>query len=135
MSLIVAGAAVCAAAAGSWIADTRQQRAHEGWCATATKAEGIVSRLADPGGAMSRNPVTDDDRAPGLPIVRFTAANGVEYEIDAPDAPRAVGATVAVAYDPALPSSARPVERVRKVGCSVAGAMIGISLMVAGVVR
>ena len=50
-----------------------------------------------------------------VPIVRFRAYNNVEYEIEAPEAPKEVGAAFQVAYDPAQPSGGRGVERVPKV--------------------
>ena len=67
---------------------------------------------------LSRNKPTDSDSITTVPVVRFKAANGVEYEFDAPGAPLKVGTPVAVAYDPALPSSARTLVRTRRIGCA-----------------
>ncbi|HYI09696.1 MAG TPA: DUF3592 domain-containing protein [Thermoanaerobaculia bacterium] len=127
-SLVAAGAAACAVAAFFWRADSKAHRSHEVWCAGAAKAEGFVSRIGRRG-HLSRNAPTSSDSFYTVPIVRFRAADGVEYEIDAADAPKTVGAPLQVAYDPNLPSGARPVPRTRKIGCSVVLLAIGIFLV------
>ena len=101
----------------------KAQRDHRMWCEARTRVDGTVSRIAkrrryglseDAGGIDTGNV----DRL--VPIVRFRAANNVEYEIEAPEAPMEVGAIVAVAYDPAQPSGGRGVARAPSAtACSV----------------
>ena len=68
-------------------------------------------------------------------VVRFTAANGVEYEIDAPDVAREIGTRIPIAYDPLLPSDARAIEQRPKIGCAVVLLLAGIALIVAGLLQ
>lgn len=135
MILVSAGVAACATSFAFWRMERKNIRAHEAWCAAAAKTDGVVSRTARRGAELSRNEPTDDDAIALVPIVRFTAANGVEYEFDAPGAPRDANARVQVAYDPALPSSARMVERQGKPGCTVLLLIAGVCLIAAGILR
>jgi hypothetical protein len=114
-----------------WWRERKAHREHVAWCAAATKVEGAVSRLGTRD-HLSRNKPTDDDNISIVPVVRFRAANNVDYEIDCRDAPRTIGAPVAVAYDPALPSSARAVARVPRIGCAAIALLIGVALAVWG---
>lgn len=134
VSLVATGGVACTIAAAVWYVAIREQRRHREWCAKGVKAQGVVSRLSTRG-HLSRNEPTDSDNISEVPIVRFRAANGVEYEIDAPDAPRKVGTPVEVAYEPASPSSGRAVERVPKIGCAVVVLVIGIALVIAGLLK
>lgn len=137
-SLVVIGVVACASAAVVWRREMNEQRAHGAWCASATtKAEGVVSRIAQRG-HLSRNEPTSGDEGmalPDVPIVRFKAADGVEYEVDAPDAPAKVGTIVAIAYDPALPSDARAIQRTPRIGCAVMLLAVGVVLLVLGLTR
>jgi hypothetical protein len=140
MDASLAGAGAVVLAAGGltgWIA-LKAQREHRRWCEGKARVEGVVSRLA----ARRRQGLGED--ASGMstgnvdttvPIVRFRAGNGVEYEIEAPEAPMTVGAVVEVAYDPALPSGGRGVERVPKVGIPVALLVVGAILVAVGASR
>ena len=113
-SLIAVGATACALSeVFGWIA-LKVQREHRRFCARATRADGVVSRLGqrrDQG--LSEDAVGNPTgtRYITVPVVRFRAANGTDYEIDAPEAPMTVGAAVQVAYDPAQPSGGRAVDR------------------------
>lgn len=137
-SLVAVGAtAVALSTVFGWIAIKRQLE-HRAWCARGSKAEGVVSRLAE----RRRQGLSED--ASGTPtgravsmvsIVRFRAANGVEYEIDAPEAPLEIGCVVQVAYVPALPSEARAIERTPKVGCAAFLLVVGVILVVIGISR
>jgi hypothetical protein len=60
--------------------------------------------------------------------------DGVEYEIDAPDASAEIGTVIPVAYDPALPSAARAIARTPRVGCTVLLFVIGVVLLVKGAI-
>ncbi len=94
-----------------------------------SRAEGVVSRVGRRGWNSRNEPTSSDDIAT-VPIVRFRAANGIEYEFDAGDAPQKLGAPVVVAYDPDLPSTAYLVERTKKLGCAVLFAAAGLFLIV-----
>lgn len=107
---------LCLAAVAAAI-EVRDQRRHDRFCSRAARTQGVVSRLARR--HLSRNEPAFDDPNRGLPIVRFTASNGIEYEFDARDAPREVGSEVVVAYLEKQPSSSRLARRQRKPGCVV----------------
>ncbi len=127
-SLVIVGAVACGIAGVLWLLESKVHRAHARWCAARTKAEGVISRIARRG-HLSRNEPTTSDEFFLVPIVRFRAVNGVEYEIDAPGGAGKVGAPIQVAYDPALPSDGRVVPRTRKLGCVVVILAIGIALL------
>lgn len=143
-SIATAGVSACVLAVILWWKAKKTHREHQVWCATRSKADGIVSRIGLRG-HLSRNAPTesslsfsDDSLTQGsraIAVVRFTASNGVDYEIDAPEAALEVGARIPVAYDPALPSDGRAIEHTPKVGCSVILLLAGIVLIVAGFVR
>ena len=128
-SLIAIGAASCAFAAFLWHKETKTHREHAAWCDAHTKADGVVSRIATRN-HLSRNPLTsDEEKVYAVPVVRFRAANGVEYEVDASDSHHKEGTPLQVAYDPALPSDGRVVARTKKIGCAVILLAIGVFLM------
>jgi len=130
LSLLSIGTALCLASAFFAWTETKKQREHALWCAGKTLADGVVSRVATRGHLSRNAPTSEDDyRTSRMPIVRFRANDGVEYEIDARDAGKP-GSPVRVAYDPAAPSSAQPVESVRRLGCSVVLLVIGVFLVV-----
>jgi hypothetical protein len=95
----------------------------------------VVSRIGRRGWYSRNEPTGDDDNVSTVPVVRFRAANGVEYEFDADDAPSRVGAAVPVAYDPALPSTARIEVQRRKLGCVMFALVVGLMLIPWGVAR
>lgn len=68
-------------------------------------------------------------------VVRFRALNGVEYEIDAPEAPHRISDVIAVAYDPVLPSGDRAVARTPRVGRTAIFLLIGVIALVAAETR
>ncbi len=135
-ALVAVGAVAFAAATVFGWSALRAQRAHARWCESHTKAEGVVSRLVQRrvNGGLSEDAMgnsTSPTKAT-IPVVRFRALNGVEYEIDAPEVPHQVGAVVAIAYDPALPSGGRAVVRVPKIGCAVPLLIAGAILVAVG---
>lgn len=137
-SLVAVGATVCAlSAVFAWIA-MKTHREHRTWCARGVKADGVVSRLAERRGmGLSEDSagMPSGENAVRVPVVRFRAANGIEYEIDAPDAPTEIGSVVQVAYEPAQPSGARAVSRTPKIGCAVVLVIIGVALVAFGISR
>jgi len=134
-SLVVVGAVVCAAAAVfGWVA-VKVQREHRQWCAGKARVDGVISRLAERRGqglSEGASGMSTDPVYLSVAVVRFRAANGLEYEIDAPEAPRQIGTVVEVAYDPALPSGGRGVERTPKIGPSVVLLAVGAVLIAVG---
>jgi hypothetical protein len=138
LSLVGVGATACAlSTVFGWIAIKRQLE-HRAWCARGVKADGVVSRLAERRGTgLSEDAagMPTDPNVSLVPVVRFRAANGIEYEIDAPEAPATIGSVVQVAYDPALPSGARAIDRTPKVGCAVVLFVAGVALVVIGMNR
>jgi hypothetical protein len=135
-SLVTVGAVACLAGAGFAGSALRTQRAHRRWCATRTKTDGVVSRLVDrrrAGGLIEDVAgIPADPATETVPVVRFRALDDIEYEIDAPEAPRQVGSVVAVAYDPALPSGGRAVVRSPKVGCAALLLLVGLLVLAVG---
>lgn len=95
----------------------------------------MVSRIGQRGWHSRNEPTGDEEHVSTVPVVRFKAANGVEYEFDAGDAPSRVGAVVQVAYDPALPSTARVESQRRKLGCVVFVLVVGLALILWGAAR
>lgn len=130
MALSIIGAVLVLLAIVMLIHAERVHRAHVRWCATASRAEGVVSRVGRRHW-HSRNEPTSDDRLTTVAVVRFRAANGVEYEFDGRDAPKQAGAQVEVAYDPASPSTAHAVARTRRYGCIVMMVIAGLALILA----
>lgn len=110
----------------------KSQRDHRRWCERATRCEGVVARVREAQWIEERPETSAGAEHQAAVIVRFRASNGVEYEIDAPEAPMEVGAVVAVAYDPEEPSGGRLVKRTPKIGCAVGLFVIGVILIVAG---
>lgn len=137
-SLVAIGATACVAGGiFGWIA-MKTQRAHRAWCARATKVDGVVSRMAERRGQGLSEDAAGMPTGPNVftvPVVRFRAANGIEYEIDGPEATREIGSVVQVAYAPALPSDARVVDRTPKVGCAIGIFVVGAILVVLGISR
>lgn len=133
-SLIATGGTAAALGLVFAIASWKSQRDHNAWTRDKTRARGVVSRIGLRG-HLSRNKPTFDDGGLAVPVVRFTAENGADYEIDAGDAPHRVGAEVEVAYDPALPSDGRMVARTPKIGCAAVLLAIGVALVIAGLFR
>lgn len=131
-SLVVAGGAACAGAVLFWLAETKAQREHLRWCARAATAGGVISRIAERGRELSRNEPSDDDPIHHVPVVRFRASDGAEYEFEASDIPQTVGAAVTVAYDAAMPSTARVLQRRSRWGCGVVLLVAGIALIAFG---
>ena len=99
------------------------QRDHRLWCAGKTRVTGVVSRLA-----QRRTNARSGPSQRLVPMVRFRATNGVEYEVEADEIEREVGIPVEIAYDPALPSDGRAVKRVPKVGLPVLMILFGVVL-------
>jgi hypothetical protein len=134
-SLVAAGAVVGAVGLVTcWIA-VRTQREHRRWCAGKSRVQATVSRMAERWQGSLSEDATGNSADPGgttVPIARFRAANGVEYEVEAPEAPKEIGAKVEVAYDPALPSHGRGVERVSKVALPIGLIVVGAALAAAG---
>lgn len=116
-SLMFTGAAAATLGAIFWFVELRKEREHRAWCEQAAKVDGVVSRIADRG-HPTKNERIDEDIV-SAPVVTFRAANGAEYEFDAPGISAKVGEQVTVAYDRLLPSNARLLDRPRKPGCVV----------------
>jgi len=137
-SLVAVGATTSAlSVVFGWIA-MKRHREHRAWCARGTKADGIVSRLAERrGSGLSEDAggMPSDPNVHVVPVVRFRAADGIEYEIDAPDAPTEIGTVVQVAYEPALPSGARAIDATPKIGCAVVLLALGLTLLAIGISR
>ena len=134
-SLVAAGATLSALAAVFGGIALKVQREHRRFCAQGIRADGVVSRLAQRRGqGLSENAMghSTGTRYITIPVARFRATNGIEYEIDAPEAPMTVGAPVQVAYDPALPSGGRVVDRTPKIGCAVVLLVLGVILVAIG---
>jgi hypothetical protein len=129
-TLLVAGGIALVLAIASWLIDLKAAREHAAWLTGKTRTEGTVVRvgLRD---HLSRNEPVSDEKGRVSPVIRFRAANSVEYEFDAPDAPTEIGSVVQIAYEPALPSNARAVARTPKIGCAIvflAGALVLLAL-------
>jgi hypothetical protein len=133
MALFLAGALALAALAIA-VTEERQYRAHRRFCATAARAEGLVSRLGLRR-HLSRNAPRSSDHVHRVPVVRFRASDGVEYEFDSEDAPREVGAKVDVAYSAEVPSTAYVVRTRRNFGCALIVLAAAIAALVAGLIR
>ncbi|GMU63738.1 MAG: hypothetical protein AMXMBFR36_00120 [Acidobacteriota bacterium] len=101
--------------------------------------DGVVSRLVQrrSSGGLSEDAagMPTDPASTTIPVLRFRALDDLEYEIDAPEAPSEVGAVVAIAYDPALPSAGRAVERTPKIGCALLLLLVGAILLGVGASR
>lgn len=137
-SLLATGTVVLAAGAVfGWVA-LRTQREHRRWCSERTRAEGVVSRFAErnrPGLSEGADGTSNDPAALLVAVVRFRASNGIEYEIDAPEGPKELGAVVSVAYDPALPSDGRAVDRTPKIAFAVLLLALGALLFAVALSR
>ncbi|MEO7973806.1 MAG: DUF3592 domain-containing protein [Thermoanaerobaculia bacterium] len=137
-SLLATGAVTFAAGAVfGWVA-LRTQRAHRRWCAERTRAEGVVSRFAErhrAGLSEGADGTSNDPGALHVAVVRFRASNGIEYEIDSPEGPMDLGAVVPVAYDPALPSDGRTVDRAPKIAFAVLLLALGAILVAVALTR
>jgi len=83
----------------------RDRQEHDLWVSTHPQVMGVVGRMKVHSGGEHSTSYT--------PVILYTLPNGQRYEIDGRSsgspAP-AVGTEVAVAYDAAIPSTARPVE-------------------------
>ena len=104
---------------------------HKRWCAKRPRLKGMVSRIAErraQGLSEDAAGFSTGTHYRAVPVVRFQAPNGVEYEIDADEAPNEIGAEVEVAYDPAQPSGARAVQRVPKIGLCIPLIVVGGAL-------
>jgi hypothetical protein len=137
-SLVGVGATLCALSAVFGGVTLKTQREHREWCARGVKADGVVSRLGERRSAgLSENAdgTSSDPAFTLVPVVRFRADNGFEYEIDAPEAPSTIGSVVEVAYAPSEPSGARAVARKPKVGCTVFLFVFGLALVLYGLTR
>ena len=134
VSILIVAGIVFAIGAGTWLYSIKVHRAHVAWLEGKTRAIGTVTRLSRRYIRAADGP-GDEESVSKVPIVKFRAANGGEYEVDAPDAPATIGAEVEVAYDPALPSDGRGVVRVKKVGCSVMLIVIAAALVVVALTR
>lgn len=134
MFAVVAGVALLVIAVLIFIGDKRAQRAHETWCASAAKTTGVISRVGVRNHLSRNKPTGTEDGVSAVAVVKFKAANGVEYEFDAPRIQPKPGTEIAVAYDPAVPSTARVLDRPRNAGCASIFAVAGIALLIWGIV-
>lgn len=132
-TFLIAGALAAAGAAIGFLAELKEKREHHAFCTTAARAEGVVSRISERGHA-TKNERSEEEKFE-VPIVRFRAADGAEYEFDAPHLPRTLGMAVEVAYDPVLPSNARPLQRQRRSGCAIFLAALALILIANGMIR
>ena len=137
-SLFWTGVVVAAAGAVFGGIAIKVQREHRQWCEGKTRVQGVVSRLA----RRHRQGLPEDASGNStgntdllIPMVRFRATNNIEYEVEAPEAPREVGVVFEVAYDPALPSYGRGVERVPKIAIPIFLLVLGAVLVAVGASR
>ena len=90
-SLVVTGAVFCAVGLVTGAIAMKAQRDHRRWCEGKPRVEGVVTRLVRrprPGrGHSSSSGLPSLSEPSGTPVVRFRAANKIDYEIDAPEAP------------------------------------------------
>lgn len=140
MDTSLVGVGVAATALGAIFGGIalKVQRAHQAWCARGVRAEGVVSRLAERRGqGLSEDGagMATGTHMHTVPVVRFRAASGIEYEIDAPEAPMTIGSAVEVAYETEQPSGARAVARTPKVGCALFLIAVGTVLIAIGLTR
>lgn len=138
-SLVAVGATTCGLSlVFGWVA-IKTHRDHRRWCAQAVKADGVVSRLAErrSSGGLSEDAagVSTGTNVGMVPVARFRADDGIEYEIDAPEAPAEIGFVILVAYEPGRPSGARVVSRTPKIGCAVVLFVVGVMLVAIGLGR
>jgi hypothetical protein len=131
-TLLALGALVCLLGAVFGGIALKVQREHRRWCARAMQTDGVVSRLAErrsQGLSEDASGVPTGPAVTRVAVVRFRV-DGIDYEIDAPEAPLEIGSAVRVAYEPGKPSGARAVQRVPKVGCAVVLLVLGAALVV-----
>lgn len=99
------------------------------------KTEGVVSRIAERKDYSGPRDSYDNISVIEVPIVRFRASNGHDYELDGPSGIGEVGAKVAVAYNPDLPSDARALAtNAYRGGCGFILIVIGLALAVKAMV-
>lgn len=129
---ILIGGATLLVAVAVWFAERRSQTELAAWFAVALEAEGTV-RISER--HPSRNKVSFEDSDP-VPVVRFRAQDGVEYEFDATYARLNAGDRVRVAYSPTLHSDARLLsDRRSGHGCSIAIAAAAALVLAYGIYR
>lgn len=130
-SLLAVALLLCIAGIWERFADKRKRREHQQWIDAAVKTEGVVSRLSERKDYSGPSDSYDNIAVQSVPIVRFRAANGHEYEIDGPDGIGEIGTRVAVAYNPNLPSDARTLATGRyRGGCGFILIAIGLILAI-----
>jgi hypothetical protein len=126
VTFLVLGSLALAFALGAAFAESRAAPRHRTLTERWTRAQGTVSRISNPY-HLSRNRPRSGDRKRTVPVVRFRASDGVEYEFDDHCAPRQVGASVEIAYDPTLPSGARVANRRSGWGCAMILALAALA--------
>lgn len=111
-------------------AEKKKAIADAAWLARATKTEGVISRRKVHGGEYSRNKELPDPYEERHAVVRFRAADKVEYEFDARSDLGKTGDLVPVAYNPDLPSDAREIgARNTSGGCAYLLFAIALALV------
>lgn len=134
-SLLAFGLLLCITGIWESIATKRKQQEHLRWVARAAKAEGVVSRISQRKDYSGPSDSYDNISVDPVPIVRFRAADGLEYEFDGPNKIGEVGTPVPVAYNRELPSDARAVATTGyRGGCGFILLAIGLALAVKAVI-
>lgn len=129
--LLAVGLVLCVAGISENVFAGRKRRADRRWLDSAVKTEGVVSRTVERKDYSGPSDSYGNISVAEVPIVRFRASNGHEYEIDAPSEVGGVGAKVPVAYNPDLPSDARALApNVYRGGCGYILLLIGLGLAV-----
>jgi Protein of unknown function (DUF3592) len=115
------------------ITELRRKRAAEAWLARAARAEGLVYRFNEVETYNHMSEGFTHGKAK-IHIVKYRAANKIEYEIQAKSATK-LGSTVEVAYNPDLPSDAKLVQEAQyRMGCGFVLLAVGVGLIVLGYV-
>lgn len=136
--LSLLGVALVLCVAGVWerVAWKRRSAEDRRWVEAAVRTEGVVSRLVDRKDHSGPRDSNDNIAIHEVPVVRFRAASGQEYEIDGPNGMKGeIGRKVPVAYNPDLPSDACVLlPAAYRGGCGFILIAIGLALALKAIV-
>ncbi|HEX7708802.1 MAG TPA: DUF3592 domain-containing protein [Thermoanaerobaculia bacterium] len=128
-SLLGVGVLLCVAGIWERFTDKRKRRENLQWIDSAVRTEGVISRVSERKDYSGHRDTYDNIATLAVPIVRFRAADGHDYEFDGPNGLGEVGAKVSVAYNPDLPSDARAIATTGyRGGCGFILIAIGLAL-------
>lgn len=129
---VIFGLIVIAIGMKVWHSERRRHREKDAWLERATRTDGVVSRINEREDYNPRDELATTFTVE-IPVVKFRAANRIEYEFNAEAEVGKVGSVVKVAYDPDLPSSARVVKEPHfQLGCGILILIAGLVLIVLG---